>query len=86
MPSSPMIVSAWRLLGSSRVRRSWTGKVVLQVLEGRRRGYMHPSGARFDESVEKRWRDASIYDLETMNGCVARDEEALLPPVTPRPR
>jgi hypothetical protein len=82
---SPKIASAWRLMGKTRVRRGWFGRIVIQVQEGRRHGYAQPRGPEYDEWIETRWRDATIYDLHDMRSGEAVDESSLLPkPSAPR--
>lgn len=83
----PPITSGWVLLGAARPRRTIFGRLVLEVLEGRRHGYARADGykALYDEWIEKRWRPATVYDMDRLDRVSVRDQSDLLPQATPRP-
>lgn len=89
MPAGRLIpvVSAWQLMGEARLRRSLFGRLVVEVREGRRRGYVGfwSGAARYDEAIETRWRAATVYDMAGLDGIDPLSTRHRLPAATPRP-
>lgn len=59
----PRIHTLWKLSGTARHRRSWLGKLVLQIQEVRTVGFASPLKIEVNGFPEYRWRDASARDL-----------------------
>lgn len=51
-----------KLTGRTRLRSTWTGKLVLQV-EEERRAEVDPDGSYLDDRDYTVWRDANVTDL-----------------------
>ena len=62
MPAGPQTCTAWKQTKRFAVRRSFFGKVVLQVEEEQQYGQANYNGGIKNPSTRTRWRDAKLGD------------------------
>lgn len=64
--SGPLTHTVWKLSGTARHRRTWRGKLILQIQEVRTVGFASPFKVEVNGWPEYRWRDASARDLSRL--------------------